>query len=66
MSELVATACFALTWSSEGACLPVLDQVIITSPTATIVQMTNLKAALLWVIANPRFDLPQAHDATFA
>jgi hypothetical protein len=64
MSGPVATACFALIWSSEGACLPVLVQVIIASATATIVQMTNLKA-LLWVIANPRFDLPQAHDAIF-
>jgi hypothetical protein len=28
-----------------------LDQVIIASTTATVVQITNLKAAILWVIA---------------
>jgi hypothetical protein len=45
--------------------LAVPDQVIIPSATAIVVQMTNLKVAVLRVIANPRFDLPQAQDATF-
>jgi hypothetical protein len=35
----------------EGERLAVLDQVIIPSATAIVVQMTNLKVALLWVIA---------------
>jgi hypothetical protein len=35
----------------EGERLAVLDQVIVPSATAIVVQMTSLKAVVLWVIA---------------
>ena len=51
VSGLVATACFVLASSMEGERLAVPDQVNIPSATAIVVQMTNLKVAVLWVIA---------------
>jgi len=50
ISGLVAIACFILAWSMEGERLAVPAQDSIPSATATVVQTTNLKAAV-WVIA---------------
>jgi hypothetical protein len=46
-----AAACFALARLTEGERLAELDQVIIPSATATVVQMTNLKVVVFWIIA---------------
>jgi hypothetical protein len=40
-------------------------KIMIPNATANTSGATNLKVMALWVIADTRFDLPRAQDATF-
>jgi hypothetical protein len=54
----IGTGCLSVRWVE-----PI--EIIIPSATAKTVRTTNFKVIAFWVIADTRFDLPHAINATF-